>query len=72
MGPFARSLTSSTVLAAFGDDRKAVLVYETDTIPVPDAPGAECLSVEDGKIVGMRIIFDRLPFETARRAAATG
>jgi hypothetical protein len=29
---------------------------------------AECVTVADGKITHMRIIFDRLPFETARPA----
>jgi ketosteroid isomerase-like protein len=47
-------------------------MYDTDTVPVKDAPGAECLTVKDGKITHMRIIFDRLPFAEARRAAAAG
>ena len=68
MGPFAQILTRSNLIAAFGDDTTAVLMYDTDTLPVTDAPGAECLSVADGKITRMRIIFDRLPFEAARRA----
>lgn len=71
MGPFAQILTRSNVVAAFGDDEKAVLMYDIDTVPVQDAPGAECLVVENGKITHMRIIFDRLPFDAARRAAAT-
>ena len=33
-----------------------------------DAPGAECLTVRDGKISHLRIVFDRLPFDAARRA----
>jgi ketosteroid isomerase-like protein len=70
MGPFAQSLTRSSLIAAFGDDNTAVLMYDTDTLPVNDAPGAECLSVANGKITRMRIIFDRLPFEAARRASA--
>ena len=70
MGPFAGILTSSSLIAAFGDETTAVLMYDTDTRPVKDAPGAECHTVRDGKIVRMRIIFDRLPFEAARRAAA--
>ena len=69
MGPFAAILTGSTLIAAFGDDERAVLMYDTDTVPVKDAPGAECLTVTDGKITHMRIIFDRLPFEAARQAA---
>jgi ketosteroid isomerase-like protein len=71
MGPFARLLTRSELLAAYGDDSTAVLVYDTDTLPVSGAPGAECLQVVDGKIAHMRIVFDRLPFEDARRESAT-
>ncbi len=71
MGPFAQILTSSKLIAAFGDDEKAVVIYDTDTVPVKDAPGAECVTVRDGKITNMRIIFDRLPFDEARKAAGT-
>jgi ketosteroid isomerase-like protein len=69
LGPFAQSLIDSELLAAFGDDTKAVLVYDTRTPPVASAPGAECLTVRDGKIIHNRFIFDRLPFAAARRAA---
>ncbi len=71
MGPFAQILTGSKLIAAFGDDEKAVVIYDTDTVPVKDAPGAECVTVRDGKITNMRIIFDRLPFDEARKAAGT-
>jgi len=69
LGPFAQMLISAELLAAFGDETKAVLVYDTRTPLVASAPGAECLTVRDGKIVYNRFIFDRLPFEAARRAA---
>jgi len=69
LGPFAQLLLGSELLAAFGDDITAVLVYDTRTPPVASAPGAECLTVRDGKIVHNRFIFDRLPFEVARRSA---
>lgn len=69
MEPFTRIVTRSELLAAFGDERTAVLVYDTATVPVADAPGAEHLTVVDGRITRMRIIFDRLPFEAARRGA---
>lgn len=71
MEPFERILTRSELLAAFGDDSTAVLIYDTDTVPVTGAPGAEWLTVVDGKISHLRIIFDRLPFDVARRAAAS-
>jgi ketosteroid isomerase-like protein len=60
---------STELLAAFGDDTKAVLVYDTRTPPVASGPGAECLTVRDGRIVHNRFIFDRLPFEAARQTA---
>jgi len=71
MGPFVQILTNSNLIAAFGDAKTAVLMYDADTVPVTDAPGAECITVRDGKISHMRIIFDRLPFDAARRAATT-
>ena len=69
LGPFAQLLLGSELLAAFGDDTTAVLVYDTRTPPVASAPGAECLTVRDGRIVHNRFIFDRLPYEAARRSA---
>lgn len=41
MGPFVEIVTSAALRAAFGDETTAVLIYDTDTIPVKDAPGAE-------------------------------
>ena len=32
-------------------------------------PGAECVTVTDGKITYSRFVFDRLPFDVARKAA---
>lgn len=72
MGPFSQLVTRSELLASFGDEHVAVLMYDTDTVTVPDAPGAECLTVVNGRISHLRIIFDRLPFAAARQAAAGG
>jgi hypothetical protein len=69
MSPFSQLVTHAALFAAFGDDQVAVLMYDTDTIAVKDAPGAECLTVTDGKIRHLRIIFDRVPFAAARQAA---
>jgi len=70
MEPFTGIVTGSQLVAAFGDDTTAVVMYDTITRPVAQAPGAECVTVTGGRITHMRIIFDRLPFETARQAAA--
>jgi hypothetical protein len=71
MGPFTQIVTGSSLIAAFGDESTAVVMYDTDTVPVKDAPGAEYGTVSDGKITYMRIIFDRAPFDAARSAGRT-
>lgn len=70
MAPFAQMLTSSALIAAFGDDTTALIMYDTETVPVKSAPGAECVTVTDGKISHSHFIFDRLPFDAARKAAS--
>jgi SnoaL-like domain len=69
MAPFVQILTGSRMMAAFGDDETALVMYDTDTVPVKGAPGAECVTVKDGKITRSHFVFDRAPFEAARRAA---
>jgi hypothetical protein len=69
MGPFVQMLTGSSLIAAFGDDRTALIMYDTQTVPVGSAPGAECVTVTDGKITYSRFVFDRAPFQAARQAA---
>jgi ketosteroid isomerase-like protein len=70
MGPFVQILKGSSMIAAFGDERTALVMYDTETAPVKRAPAAECVTVEDGKITHSRFVFDREPFEAARRAAS--
>ena len=70
MGPFVQILTGSQLIAAFGNDEQAVVVYDTQTVPVKTAPAAECVTVTNGKITYSRFIFDRAPFDAARRAQA--
>jgi len=70
MGPFATMVHSSRMLAAYGDNQHAVLVYDTTTPLVSSAPGAEWHTVAGGRIVAMRIVFDRLPFDEARRGCS--
>jgi len=66
MEPFAASLTQYTLLAAFGTDEEALLMYNTANRAVPSAPGAELYRIQNDQIVEIRIIFDRLPFALAR------
>lgn len=69
MGPFVQILTGSDLIASFGDETTALLMYDTRTKPVSSAPAAECLTVRDGTITHLRIIFDRTPFDAARKAS---
>ncbi|HET6158396.1 MAG TPA: hypothetical protein VFE34_08640 [Dongiaceae bacterium] len=51
-----------TLVAAFGDDEKAVIVYDAETHPVASAITSEYIVVKDGKIASTRVIFDATPF----------
>jgi ketosteroid isomerase-like protein len=71
LAPFAGEfLIRAELVAAFGDENTALLMYDTETIPAASAPAAECVTVRDGKITYNRFIFDRLPFEEFRRRQA--
>ncbi|TDV56301.1 nuclear transport factor 2 family protein [Actinophytocola oryzae] len=72
MAPFVGTLKNASLIASFGDDRTAVVVYDTETVPVPSAPAAECVTVVAGKITHSRFIFDRAPFDAARLRASGG
>lgn len=71
MAPFVAMLLGTQLLAAFGDDEHAVVVYDTRTTLVESGPGAEYVMVRNGHITYSRFIFDRLPFAAAREAAGT-
>ena len=64
--PFVHMMTGATMPAAFGDEETALVMYDAATVPAPSAPGAECVTVKDGKITYSRFLFDRAPFAAAR------
>lgn len=66
--PYVSQLVSATLIAAFGDDDTALVMYDSVTRLVDRAPGAECVRVEGGRIVHSWFIFDRAPFMAARAA----
>jgi hypothetical protein len=65
--PYLAGLLGTTLLGAFGDDRTAMVMYDSATVLVPSAPGAELVTVRGGRIVHSRFLFDRLPFHLARQ-----
>lgn len=59
---FARMIKKVTVLAVYGDDEQAVIVYNAETHPVPNAVTTELVKVKNGKIVSTDVIYDATPF----------
>jgi len=59
---FARMIKKVTVLAVYGDDDQAVVLYSADTHPVANAVVAELLKVKNGKIASTEVIYDATPF----------
>ncbi|WP_412542917.1 nuclear transport factor 2 family protein [Longispora sp. K20-0274] len=70
LAPFAEGmLIRAEMIAAFGDETTALIMYDTETIAAASAPAAECVTVRGGLIVHNRFVFDRTPFDAfARRA----
>lgn len=66
---FARMIRKVTVLAAYGDDEQAVVVYNAETHPVPNSVVAELLKIKDGRIVSTEVIYDATPFAAYMAAA---
>lgn len=59
---FAKMITKLTLVAAFGDDRQAVIVYDSETHPVSSALVAEVITVDNGKMISTTVIYDATPF----------
>ena len=59
---FAKMIKKLTVIAAFGDDKEAVVMYNAETHPVPSAIIAEHLIIQNGKIASTEVIYDATPF----------
>jgi len=64
---FFQLLERTELIASFGDDQTAMLLYDNATVPVPSAPSVGHFTVEDGTITRVRLIFDRVPYEAAAR-----
>jgi len=59
---FAGMLTGATMVAAYGDDTTALLMYYTHTRPVPSVLSAKYFTVENGKITSIKALFDKSAF----------
>ncbi|NWK97621.1 nuclear transport factor 2 family protein [Sphingobium lactosutens] len=59
---FAHILQGATLIASFGDETNAILMYYTHTQPVPRVLSAKHFTVENGQIVGLKAVFDKSAF----------
>ena len=59
---FAGMLKGATLIAAFGDENTALLMYYTHTHPVPSVLSSKHFAVEDGRITGLKAVFDKSVF----------
>jgi hypothetical protein len=59
---FAGMLTGATMIASYGDETTALLLYYTHTHPVPSVLSAKYFVVENGKIVQIKALFDKSVF----------
>jgi SnoaL-like domain len=55
---FARAVTGAKIIAAFGDDTRALIMHELTTAPFGTLTSAELLTFRDGKIRADRLTFD--------------
>lgn len=62
---FAQAVTGVTILAAFGDDSQALIMYDLATAPFGTLTSAELLTFRDGKIVADKLTFDTYPIRGA-------
>jgi len=68
LSAFAPVVTGMQIIAAFGDDTRALIMYDLATAPFGTLRTAELLTVKDGKIQA-----DKLTFDTYRvRQASAG
>jgi SnoaL-like protein len=63
---FAPMLTGSTLIASYGDENTALLLYHTHTLPVPSVLSAKYFTVENGKITALKGVFDTGVFARAQ------
>ena len=63
---FANMLKGATLIARYGDDKTALLMYYTHTLPAPNVLSAKYFEVDNGKITAMKALFDTGAFANAQ------
>jgi hypothetical protein len=63
---FAPMLQGATLVASYGDDTTALLLYYTHTQPAPNVLSAKYFEISDGKITSLKALFDTGAFANAK------
>ncbi|GAA2597155.1 nuclear transport factor 2 family protein [Actinomadura fulvescens] len=58
MGQFAQAVISVKLIAAYGDDERALVMYDMETGPFGTLRAADHFVVQDGKIKSDELVFD--------------
>ncbi|GAB0107309.1 hypothetical protein JMUB6875_63030 [Nocardia sp. JMUB6875] len=61
MDGFVTMLTGVSGLTVYGDDTTALSWFDTHLHPVPTLTGAERITLTDGKISRLEVVFDQTP-----------
>lgn len=69
IGTFAAAVREVTVLAAYGDDEHAVVMYDLATGPFGPIRAADHFVVRGGKITRDQLVFDTHPLRTPEAEA---
>lgn len=69
LSTFARVVTGVTILAAFGDETQALIMYDLATVPFGSMTSAELLTFREGKIVADVLTFDTFPMRGGAAAS---
>ena len=70
MGQFAQAVMSVDIIAAYGDDEHAVVMYDMKTGPFGTMRAADHFVVRDGKIVSDQLVFDTYEVRKFEESAA--
>lgn len=68
VGQFAQAVTGVDTIAAFGDDDRAMVMYDMHTAPFGTLRAADYFEVRNGKITADKLVFDT--YEIRRAAGA--
>lgn len=66
LAKLSEAVNGFELIAALGDDEKALLMYRLHTQPFGTLTCAKCLEVLDGKIVKDTLAFDSFPVRNSR------